>query len=475
MSDHDQEASHSGVIARIKSSLGNEIDRLRKVQEYNLSTLRKQPWSELSGSMGDLGTYIPIFVALGSDFQHAPQISISSTLVFNGIFNILTGLYFGLPLPVQPMKAIAAVALLNPNFSPEMVASGGLLVAGVIFLLSISRMLNWFTRVVPIPIVKGIQVATGLSLVIASFKLIPAPQNRFLGLDILFLFFISTRRQFPFILVIVIGGGLIGTIVYLIKWQTDHSLKNPFSIWQPTPLNINLEDFYEGSWNLGLGQIPLTTLNSIIAVVFLLEDILPHRQTPSAQSIGLSVSFMNLVGCWFGAMPVCHGSGGLAAQYRFGARSGASVIFLGLLKLLLGLLASDLAIMGADKFPRMTLAVFLFLAGVELVKQGEGVNAENARDLQLPASDEPGELGRVTTKELTDIQKRRRWAVMLVTIGVTLGSKNDGLGVVGGYCCHIGYILSDKFERKVATFWEMRQRRREGRIRLEEDNAPSER
>ncbi|MCF7643722.1 putative sulfate/molybdate transporter, partial [Acinetobacter johnsonii] len=81
-----------------------------------------------------------------------------------------------------------------------------------------------------------------------------------------------------------------------------------------------------------IGQLPLTTLNSIIAVSALAADLLPDLPTPSVTSIGLSVALMNLTGTWFGAMPVCHGAGGLAAQFRFGARSGASVILLGLLK-----------------------------------------------------------------------------------------------------------------------------------------------
>jgi len=58
-------------------------------------------------------------------------------------------------------------------------------------------------------------------------------------------------------------------------------------------------------------------------------------------------------------MPVCHGSGGLASQYRFGARSGASIIILGTIKLLLGLFAAEYAVTYCHKVLRMPLGVML--------------------------------------------------------------------------------------------------------------------
>jgi len=75
---------------------------------------------------------------------------------------------------------------------------------------------------------------------------------------------------------------------------------------------------------------------------------------------------MNLVGCWFGAMPACHGAGGLAGQYCFGARSGFSVVFLGTAKLLLGLLLGSSLIHILSKFPVGLLGVLLLFAGLEL-------------------------------------------------------------------------------------------------------------
>lgn len=67
---------------------------------HNVHTLRSQPLSEISGALGDLGTLLPLMIALAQK----GSISLSSTLVFSGLFNVITGVVFGVPLPVQPMK-----------------------------------------------------------------------------------------------------------------------------------------------------------------------------------------------------------------------------------------------------------------------------------------------------------------------------------------------------------------------------------
>jgi Molybdate transporter of MFS superfamily len=71
-----------------------------RIHANNVSTLRRSLLAEISGSLGDLGTLLPLMIALA--LQNS--ISLSTTLVFSGIWNIMTGLVFGIPLPVQPMK-----------------------------------------------------------------------------------------------------------------------------------------------------------------------------------------------------------------------------------------------------------------------------------------------------------------------------------------------------------------------------------
>lgn len=77
-----------------------DIPRLHR---DNVNTLRRSPLSEISGALGDLGTLLPLMITLAI----RGSISLSTTLVFSGFFNVATGVVFGIPLPVQPMKVSA--------------------------------------------------------------------------------------------------------------------------------------------------------------------------------------------------------------------------------------------------------------------------------------------------------------------------------------------------------------------------------
>ena len=476
---------------------------LLKVNRHNLRTFRNQPLAEISGSFGDMGTLLPLLIALA--VQHS--ISLPTTLVFSGLANIFTGLAFGLPLPVQPMKAIAAVAIAQSLTLKETV-SAGIFVAAAIAFLSITGLIRWFTNVIPLPIIKGIQLGTGLSLIIAAG---PIYKHNTESNWVVFLAFlgllISTTiyKRLPYALVVLIVGIIVIVVFYpndkdyipLPDYPVGPGQSHPndsydtegpwFRIWYPHTTIPSPQDFAKGVIDAGIGQLPLTTLNSVIAVTFLAADLFPPATTvptPSTTAVGLSVAAANLIGCWFGAMPVCHGSGGLAAQYRFGARSGASVIFLGLVKLLLGLFASPVAQLVVGWFPASLLCVLLVAAGLELSLAGEGLNTARARDLadhvtrqrregewrrqfrsvqqqqrhgddcfvsedvgeaQLHAAAPPED--EELDVRLTEEQRRRRWTVMMTTVGGILAFKNDAVGFIAGMLCHWFFQWEERREQ----------------------------
>ncbi|PGH12612.1 hypothetical protein AJ80_06671 [Polytolypa hystricis UAMH7299] len=413
---------------------------------YNVHTIRHQPLSEISGALGDLGTFLPIVIALTVN----KSISLSSTLIFSGIFNILTGLFFGIPLPVQPMKAIAAVAIAN-GFSRGEIAAAGIFVGACIFLFSVTGLLRWFARAIPIPVVKGIQVGAGLSLVIsAAGKLLsslswthPSWADNYLWMIAAFLGLLATNiyRQIPYGLLVLILGLIFAFILLLSPTHHKNSPLPSFGLWHPHFLLPNSRAWKTGIINAGIGQIPLTTLNSIIAVVHLAGELLPSVTTPSITSIGLSVAAMNILSCWFGAMPMCHGSGGLAAQYRFGARSGASVIFLGATKLLLGIFFGNTLLGLLDRFPAAFLGVMVIAAGLELASVGESLNTGRAWDLRGGVGADGDGDGRWVERSLSESERKERWSVMLVTVGVLVAFKNDGIGFLAGILCHWSYRL----------------------------------
>lgn len=147
-------------------------------------------------------------------------------------------------------------------------------------------------------------------------------------------------------------------------------------------LKITWEDWKIGFIRAAIPQIPLSILNSVIAVCKLSGDLFPDREA-SAMKVSVSVGIMNFVGCWFGAMPVCHGAGGLAGQYRFGGRSGLSVVFLGIGKLVLGLVFGNSFGMILGQFPIGILGVLLLFAGIELAMACRDMNTKEESFVML--------------------------------------------------------------------------------------------
>ena len=441
------------------------VQRIKTVHSYNVQTFRRNPWKEVSGSFGDLGTLLPIMIALALN----KSISLPSTLIFGGLANIFTGFVFGIPIPVQPMKAIAAVAL-QQRFSEGQTMSAGLFVAAVIGFFSFTGLLQWSANRIPISVIKGIQMGTGLSLTIYAGTLLKIPSawfdDRFWSLiaalfAFLVLLWTPFSKRVPYALLVVLLG--IATAII----GTPYRSRTPiFTIWKPFFHVPTPSEFSSGTLQAGIGQVPLTALNSVIAVTFLAADLLPNAKTPSITAMGLSVMAMNLVGAWFGSMPVCHGSGGLAAQYRFGARSGVSIIFLGLLKVILGLFSGGLSPDALSKFSTGLLAVMVIAAGLELASVGESLNSAGARDLTIHLEDNhdttlAGDSGNdKKMKDVTNEEKKRRWAVMLITVAGILAFRNDAVGFLAGMLCHWSFRLQDRWD----IFWSQTG----GRIRLEE-------
>lgn len=286
-----RQSSNVGAIHRV---VHDTFQNLKNALQYNQKTVCEQPLEEISGSLGDLGTLLPIMIALAgqSSGDGIPAVSLSSTLVFTGLANILTGFTFGIPLPVQPMKAIASVALAQ-KFNREEVASAGLYVAGVLGLLSVTGLLQWFTRRIPMPVIKGIQVGVGFTLIMYAGTLLKVP-TPFMEKSILWsivalgaflaLLWNPIYPKLPYALAVVSIGGLWA----ILHNNEDDSHVRPLGlgIWYPHAFVPSPSSFRTGALEVGLGQVPLTTLNSVIAVCSLSADLLPNVQAPICYRCG---------------------------------------------------------------------------------------------------------------------------------------------------------------------------------------------
>ena len=341
--------------------------------------------AEVSGSLGDLGTLVPLLVAMAQ----AGAVDFVPALFFAGLFNVVTGLSWDVPMCVQPMKTIAAVALAD-GLTRVQVSLAGLLVAAMVFVLGATRGIVVVNNVVPLAVVRGMQLGLGLSLVRKGLRIVVDDETfgssasctigAICFVVILFAQQHWQHRRVPIALVVFLFGLVLASghaAVIGVPFDTRPVLPLSWALRNATGADVS-----HALFAAALPQLPLTTLNSIVSVCRLSHDLFPERRVTQT-SVALSVSVMNGVGCLFGAMPACHGAGGLAAQFRFGARSGSSMLLLGGSKILFALLLGPATLSLLAVYPGGVMGVLLCFSGLELALAARHLKGENEMTIAL--------------------------------------------------------------------------------------------
>ncbi len=320
-------------------------------------------WMEFSGSLGDLGLFIPLVVSM----TIACGLDIGVVLILAGLMNVATGYLFRQPIPVQPMKAMAAVVIAEGLTRYEL-AAAGIAMGGVLLVLSFFT--DKISRFVPKAIVRGIQLGVGLKLALNGLSYLKGLplwgiDSAVVALLLFGILILSLRSSQPVLLYVFLAG-------FLIQYVRSPEV---FSMIQITPPHFRVYWPYPSVWASGflkgaLPQIPLTLLNSVVAVCALSADYFPGKGIPPKR-MAASVGWMNLICVPLGGIPMCHGAGGLAAQYRFGARTGGSVIILGVLKIAVGFIFGGALLGLLRTYPMTVLGPMLIFAGVELSRSSK--------------------------------------------------------------------------------------------------------
>ena len=317
--------------------------------------------NELAGAFGDIGTDLPLVVAM----ILVARLDCASVLIVFGLMQVLTGLYYRMPMPVQPLKAVAALVIAQ-QANGNVLYGAGLAIGVTMLLLTATGLLTWLARVVPKSVVRGIQLGLGLQLAsLALRNFIPADGVNgywLAGLGFLITLLLWGNRKYPAALFVVLLG-----VIYAFAFKLDWAAL-------PNAIGFNLPQLHRPAWDdivtgfivLALPQIPLSLGNSILATRQIAADLFPERRL-SIPQIGLTYSLMNLINPFLGGVPTCHGSGGMAGHYAFGARTGGSVILYGSLFLALGLVFSPGLEQIIQIFPRPILGVILFFEGLVLI------------------------------------------------------------------------------------------------------------
>jgi predicted benzoate:H+ symporter BenE len=310
---------------------------------------------ELAGSMGDFGTLFPL--AIG--YIVVCGLNPAGFLVMMGLANIATGLAYRLPMPIEPMKVLAVVAI-SQRWSPSMVYASAFGMGAIWLLFGLTGIMGWIAKVTPKSVIRGIQVALGVLLAVQAFKMVSTWWV--LGiLSILIAVVLRQNRYAPAAIALM----LLGVAIMFVKGELGQVA--PLRISIPPLTSFRIEELWQTFLLAGFAQIPLTATNAVISTSSLIKTYWPDRNV-SERQLSLNMGLMNLLVPFFGGMPTCHGAGGLAGQYYFGARTGGANIIEGLIEVFMGLfLAASIAGLLAS-FPTAIIGAMLLMVGIELGK-----------------------------------------------------------------------------------------------------------
>jgi len=388
---------------------------------------------ELAGSLGDLGTLLPILIGMILINGLDPM----GLLLAIGLFYIGSGLYFGVTVPVQPMKVIGAYAIATALPAQQIIASG-FWMGGLLLLIGATGLIDVIGRYTPKAVIRGVQLSTGTLLMTQGTRFIVG-QSKFQamagaaephlslqtvgGIPIGILLgilaggvvmrFVSDRR-FPAGLMVILGGAAVGLLLGTHDGFDRLTVGFNLPRWLPFGWPGHT-DWTMALFVLVLPQLPMTLGNAVVANADLSQEYFGQAsRRVTYRALTISMAIANLVSAALGGMPICHGAGGLAAHYRFGARTAGSNLIIGAIFILLAVLLGIHALAVIYLLPMAVLGIMLLFAGSQLALT------------------------------VMDVRTRKDFFVVLTMLGITL-AVNLAVGFVIGIA--LAYALrSDRLD-----------------------------
>ena len=283
---------------------------------------------------------IPLAVGVAA----AAHLSLVSVFLCVAASYAVTALAFRVPLPVQPMKVMAA-SIIALGLSASVVGAAGLEIALLLLLLAFTPLARYLALLFPRAVLRGIQLSVGLLLLKGALTTASsgkALSGLHLSIDLgavilpggllvalaiaAFLFAGQRRRRVPASLVVVGAGAAFGALLAMLG--VSHLATIPAGLALPLRHLPSANDAWIAFYALVLPQLPLSLGNSVFAT----ENAMQHyygggARRVTARRLCLSLGLMNAACGALGGMALCHGAGGATAHYRLGARSaGATLI-----------------------------------------------------------------------------------------------------------------------------------------------------
>ncbi len=310
---------------------------------------------EFAGSLADLGTIIPFVLAavLFTDMKLGP------ILLAFGLFYIASGLIYRLPMAVEPLKVVGAISV-SAGLTHGEIIGAGLFVGLFFLLLGLTGLIGLVEKYFPLSLIRGVQLGLALLLLLKGGQYVTGDwQIGLLAVAIYLVILLADRMR---------GNlGFLGAIAIL-------ALGIGYGIWKlgvppvrfGLPLDLYLPTAGElvgGAYKAGVAQVPLTLTNAVLATSLLASDL--FKAKVSNRKLSLTIGTANVIATPLGGFPMCHGAGGMAAHYKFGARTGGADVMIGALFVLASFFATSALL---KVFPLGVLGVLLFFAGFELLR-----------------------------------------------------------------------------------------------------------
>ena len=330
-----------------------------------LGGMRWSRWTgDVSGAVADLGVFVPLAAALilVNGLHPGPL------LLMAGALSLAAGLWFRIPFPVQPLKALTALAVAQ-RLEPELVHAAGLLIGLVLLVLGATGLADRVAALFTKPVIRSLQLAVGVLLVVSAWKLAAAPPELFTGTPgsgwALLLAAVTAgiaalavwRRWYAAAAVVLAAGVAVAWVtgdphLGLVALHRPSLSLPPLAMWGPAFVLLVIP------------QLPLTYGNAVVGMADLARERFPAATRVRPGAVALSCGIGNVAAALLGGMPMCHGSSGFSAHVRLGARTAAMNVLLGGSLVTLGVVFSQQVLVLFGLLPVWALAGFLAYAGV---------------------------------------------------------------------------------------------------------------
>lgn len=307
---------------------------------------------DMSGAFGDIGVLFPIAIALIVKNGFNP----TALFLMAGLFYITSAYYFKITMPVQPLKAMAAIAIAS-GLSYEVINAAGIVMGIILFLLAFSGLSAKLGNLFPVSVIRGIQLGLGIMLVKASLNLIQGEVYIAVFAGALLIASIFLIKKMPPLIPLLIIG------IFFSLNGINLSTIGPVALKPDMP---DIDALWKGFTILVLPQIALTFGNAIVATEATGKLLYGKKaERLNLKSVPVSMGIANISSGIIGGAPMCHGCGGLTAHSKFGATSERSGYIIGFALIVIALLFGRSALAMVSAFPAGILGVLLCYVGIQ--------------------------------------------------------------------------------------------------------------